>query len=638
MARPSKEAGEKRNNRMTIYFTSAEEEQLSAMTEYLKQDKAKFVVGAIKAAIEGMPSSSGSLTIARRVAATMMKGSAVLIDPRGICHEGRFNDGKWSGRVSYVDEQGRRYDGTWENGLRKGDFSISYNGTDVYNCEWEDGKPDYDGSYAGSDGGKYHGEWEKGKPNGKGVYTWPNGDRYEGTWVDGKPDKIGVYTWPNGDKYEGNWGDGKRHGQGILTWANGDRYEGEWIQGKRHGQGVFTDSKGSKYDGSWLDGQPDGHGIYCKGRILKERFKNPERHYELMECFEGAWVKGEFKGAGRFNNSEILYIGDFADGKPNGNGTYTDKKGNRGEGVWKDGRFSGQGVFTDDSGLRFEGEFIDSKPTDNGSFFREDSKCKQTNYYLTQFYGQKELKFNVSYRLHRDAWSCMVSAKTEEGNCSPCFLSSKDYFATVIRMHGVYVDAEGTCWEGTFKDGRWTGKGTYINDNGDLFEGDYKNGKRSGQGVETYANGARYEGGWFQNKWDGEGTYTDDRGRAYRGRWNNSGRHEKGIFMSANGDIYVGDMRVGTFGSVKPSGKGTIKYADGTVFRGKWDNGKRSGTGKHYAADGTVIRHGVYKKDVFIRCASEKKSSVEAPAISADEIFEKDLSAMNKALKRKPRS
>ena len=107
--------------------------------------------------------------------------------------------------------------------------------------------------------------------------------------------------------------------------------------------------------------------------------------------------------------------------------------------------------------------------------------------------------------------------------------------------------------------------------------------------------------------------------------------------MSANGDIYVGDMRVGTFGSVKPDGKGTIKYADGTVFRGKWDNGKRSGTGKHYAADGTVIRHGVYKKDVFIRYVPESTAKSATPSISADEIFEKDLSAMNKTLKQKPR-
>ena len=107
--------------------------------------------------------------------------------------------------------------------------------------------------------------------------------------------------------------------------------------------------------------------------------------------------------------------------------------------------------------------------------------------------------------------------------------------------------------------------------------------------------------------------------------------------MSANGDMYVGDMYVSRFGSVRPDGKGTMKYADGTVFRGKWDNGKRSGTGKHYAADGTVIRHGVYKNDEFFRYAPEKKSPAATPSIPADEIFEKDLSAMNKTLKQKPR-
>ena len=108
--------------------------------------------------------------------------------------------------------------------------------------------------------------------------------------------------------------------------------------------------------------------------------------------------------------------------------------------------------------------------------------------------------------------------------------------------------------------------------------------------------------------------------------------------MSDNGDMYVGDMYVSRFGSVRPSGKGTMKYADGTVFRGNWNNGKRSGTGKQYAADGTVIRHGVYKKDEFIRYAPARKSPAATPSISADEIFEKDLSAMNIKLKQKTRS
>ena len=107
--------------------------------------------------------------------------------------------------------------------------------------------------------------------------------------------------------------------------------------------------------------------------------------------------------------------------------------------------------------------------------------------------------------------------------------------------------------------------------------------------------------------------------------------------MSANGDMYVGDMYVGRFGSVRPDGKGTMKYADGTVFRGKWNKGKRFGTGKHYAADGTVIRHGVYKNDEFFRCVPESTAKAATPSISADEIFEKDLSAMNKTLKQKPR-
>ena len=57
-----------------------------------------------------------------------------------------------------------------------------------------------------------------------------------------------------------------------------------------------------------------------------------------------------------------MYIGEWKDGKRNGQGTYTFQEGSRYEGEWKDGKYNGQGTYTLIDGNRFEGEWKDGKP------------------------------------------------------------------------------------------------------------------------------------------------------------------------------------------------------------------------------------------------------------------------------------
>lgn len=52
MARPKKSAEEKRDKRLTLYLTQAEEEQLNGTVERLKQDKTKFCLDAIREHLE----------------------------------------------------------------------------------------------------------------------------------------------------------------------------------------------------------------------------------------------------------------------------------------------------------------------------------------------------------------------------------------------------------------------------------------------------------------------------------------------------------------------------------------------------------------------------------------------------------
>lgn len=54
MARPKKDATEKRDKRLTIYLTEGEERRLNAVSEHLLTDKAKLVVLAVNREIDSL--------------------------------------------------------------------------------------------------------------------------------------------------------------------------------------------------------------------------------------------------------------------------------------------------------------------------------------------------------------------------------------------------------------------------------------------------------------------------------------------------------------------------------------------------------------------------------------------------------
>ena len=68
------------------------------------------------------------------------------------------------------------------------------------------------------------------------------------------------------------------------------------------------------------------------------------------------------------NNSK-KYVGEFQDGKRNGQGTYTDSTGSKYVGEFKDDKFSGQGTYANASGDKYVGEFQDYKFNGQGTFY-----------------------------------------------------------------------------------------------------------------------------------------------------------------------------------------------------------------------------------------------------------------------------
>ena len=86
------------------------------------------------------------------------------------------------------------------------------------------------------------------------------------------------------------------------------------------------------------------------------------------------------------------YVGQFKDGKRNGQGTYTFANGNKYIGQFKDDNFNGQGTATFANGNKYVGQFKDDKRNGQGTFTWSDGEK-----YVGQFKDDKYDGFGTFY-------------------------------------------------------------------------------------------------------------------------------------------------------------------------------------------------------------------------------------------------
>lgn len=136
------------------------------------------------------------------------------------------------------------------------------------------------------------------------------------------------------------------------------------------------------------------------------------------------------KGTLTFSNGD-KYVGEFRDGKRNGQGTLTFGKGGRYVGEFRDGTFNGQGALMYPSGSKYVGEFRDGKRNGQGT----DTASNGDNY-TGEFRNDK------------------------------------------AHGQGAVTYANGDRYVGEFReDDGPSGKGVWIYANGDKYVGEFKDGK-----------------------------------------------------------------------------------------------------------------------------------------------------------------
>ena len=131
--------------------------------------------------------------------------------------------------------------------------------------------------------------------------------------------------------------------------------------------GSLTYSNGDKYVGEFKDGKRNGQGTFL---------------FPSGDKYVGEYKDDKRNGQGTYTNANgDKYVGEFKDGKRNGQGTYTQANGDKHVGEYKDSKYNGQGTYTFASGDRDVGEFKDSKLSGRGIKYRADGTIAESGIY-----------------------------------------------------------------------------------------------------------------------------------------------------------------------------------------------------------------------------------------------------------------
>jgi len=296
------------------------------------------------------------------------RGILVIGEKRRL--EGEWTDGKLDGFGRVETKDGIVFEWTMKEGLQTGFGSQRFPDGTLYEGHWIDMKTLGLARFTEM---KRHGAgrlttprkqvlqgvWEKGTfLEGHGTMVLPQGEILEGTWAGGKMEGPGKFFSPRqGVSYVGDFHHGLKHGLGILNFKNGAKYVGEFVNGHKHGQGKYTNRAGEVLEGLWKDDE------FCGAPVSSAE--------------TGEVNAADAAPAQEPKTSEGKYEGELVDGKPHGHGTYTSDTMSY-VGMWHKGKRGGLGKETTLHGTA-EGEFrFDKLYNGSGVMLVRNEVCEGT--------------------------------------------------------------------------------------------------------------------------------------------------------------------------------------------------------------------------------------------------------------------
>ena len=322
---------------------------------------------------------------------------------------------------------------------------------------------------------------------------------------------------------------------------------------------TVANGESGTYSGDWAGGKPNG-----QGKLLCEN----------GDIYEGDFENGVLNGHGKITWAKgDVFEGSFENGIQSGQGEMTYKNGDSYDGEWKNGKRDGQGLMIYKNGNYeyYEGAWEDDMRNGQGKTLYVNGNIYEGDWKNDQLTGQGKYTWN--------------DGDTYEGGFENGMLNG----------YGEYVWEDGRVYKGYWKDDDKSGIGRMEWPSGAVYEGDWENDNPNGLGTMVYDNGNMYDGSWKDGEKCGQGTYTWPDGEVYEGEFANDVRNGQGKDVYADGTVYEG-----SFADDERNGQGKMVYASGTVYEGGWKDGQYSGQGTYTWTNGMVykgsfangVRHG----------------------------------------------
>ena len=434
---------------------------------------------------KGQRSGQGSMSYSNKNMYTgdwmadMENGEGTMNYANGDVYKGDWKNGKRSGEGQMEYASGDLYKGGWVNDQRSGKGTLSAaDGIRTYSGEWMgdemNGQIVLTLLFNEEEGwvSTLEATYEDGEPVGEGVYTPVNGEAITAVWeytedmslsegtvytgllVDGVPYGYGFIAYEDGTSYTGEFVGGKRSGVGFLDEGD-DYYVGEWKNDAQNGYGYRHYFDGSIFEGNWLDSAPNGQGSYT---------------YVNGETVSGEWafnIVGDFINILETENyyASGYYVGLMKDGLPCGFGhllmdVYDEDHLILYSGEWKDGHPHGEGTFSTVNDEELTGEWSYEEDDDKSVFLLDG---KVTGIGIWEY---------------------------------PNGTYIGEFRNGLSHGFGFLMFDDGDLYVGDWQDGEYHGYGTYYWPDGDWFEGEWENDQRNGQGTYHWADGSSRVGTW----------------------------------------------------------------------------------------------------------------------------------------------
>ena len=327
----------------------------------------------------------------------------------------------------------------------------------------------------------------------------------------------------------------------------------------------------------------------------------------------GEFKNGKFNGQGTYTAYDYKYVGEFKDGKGNGRGTYTFVDGRKYVGEFKDEMRNGQGTYTFANGSKYVGEWKDDRYNGQGTLFASNGSVTRQGVWANGNFIRSAPVQQAS------AINQSVATATQQPNISQSNLPTCPSSGYFHNCFGTTNHSNGDKYVGEFKDNKYNGQGTFyfLANNqfkGDKYVGSFKDDYRHGQGTATYSDGEKYVGAFKDDKYHGQGTRTFTNGEKYVGEFKNDEYNGQGVYYSPGGERYVGEWRDG-----KRNGQGTTFFSDGKKYVGGFTNNSFNGQGTLFALNGSVIYQGIWDFGLYANSAPVKQVNVPPVQLSSNE-------------------